>query len=125
MLEGFPDAEIAVDFVWIGMLAGDDAAAAREAAAVVSDRRARHFYDPDLLVGKTIARQLGHDGEVAWDIYLFYPPTCRWEAMPPAPLAWAHQMSATWPPADHRHLGHDLFEELRHVTQSIHGRFTA
>src|SRR5437867_1686699 len=97
------------------MLPADDEAAARAAAPLVTDMRARHFFDADRRVGEAVARSLGTQGaagQTAWDMYLFYDPAARWAqrrgaasgrlrndghdgtAPPaaPAPADWLHQL---------------------------------
>ena len=105
------------------MLDGDTEAAAAEAAALVADSHATHFYDPIQLAGRAFAsaihrhpeRQRGisdsgqtdppqarDDGgtpsQIAWDMYLFYDPATRWDPAPttsaaPHPTTWFHQLS--------------------------------
>jgi hypothetical protein len=58
---------------------------------------------------------LGLEREVAWDVYLVYPPGVVWEGeTPPSPAAFMHQLSGRLP-AD-RHLdGPGLAADLRRV----------
>ncbi len=43
------------------------------------------FWDGEQSLGKEVARSVGADGWVAWDIYLFYPAGARWDDHLPAP----------------------------------------
>ncbi len=93
MLETHTTATLAPAIVWLPMLAGDAGADVQPAVALVPDARATHFHDPERLVGKAIARSLCGDGQVAWDIYLFYGPDSTWDGeTPPRPDDWRHQL---------------------------------
>lgn len=91
-----------------------------ERAAVASAHRldrsrlGAHFHDRDRAVGTAVAEMLGGRGKVAWDIYLFYPPGIRWEAAPPAPAAWFHQLDeSSWADEHHHRSGRRLTDALR------------
>ena len=95
------------------MLEPDSAAAARAAAPIVGDPRARHFYDADRGAGRAIAECIGGRGQVAWDMYLFYPAGGEWQAAPPRPAAWAHQLTGeVWADPGRYHGGGGLLEAL-------------
>ena len=115
ILTGHPEADISLSIVWIPMLEGDTEAAARQAAEqFLPDPRVRHFYDPDRRAGKAIAQSLGGgEGEVAWDIYLFYERGDEWDRVPPLPIDWMHQLVATsWADAARHHRGDDLAKQI-------------
>ncbi len=59
ILETWPAAALTALVVWVPMLGGDSAATAAEAARVVPDPRARHFYDEDRGTGRSFAARLG------------------------------------------------------------------
>lgn len=74
------------------------AGAARSASRRLADARAQHFLDPDwrlitpyatLLPGLHLPPE-----EPAWDVYLVFGPEVRWEAKPPLPTEWMHQLDA-------------------------------
>ncbi|UCG07063.1 MAG: hypothetical protein JSV83_24740 [Desulfobacterales bacterium] len=77
-----------------------------------NDFRIRQFYDPNQLSGKAIAKTLGYDGRVAWDIYLFYATGSKWVRQPPTPNYWVHQIRDDWASRSHFHTGDDLVKEL-------------
>ena len=90
-------ADVAAAIVWLPMIASDDGAGVGDAPALVSDARARHYYDPGRTAGRAIARSLGTVGsesQIAWDMYLFYGPAAEWRDGddPPSPDAWLHQL---------------------------------
>ncbi len=52
------------------------------------------YWDPGKL-GTLYAKQFGWEGELAWDIYLFFQPGTLMskDNFPPAPAVWFHQRS--------------------------------
>lgn len=110
ILEEFPDADISVSVVWVDMLPDDTTAGAKASAAIIADPRVRHFHDPRQRLGAAIADGLGWEGQMAWDIYLFYDKDSEWTEGPPAPLDFMHQLS--WD-ASHFRTGDALVEGLR------------
>lgn len=79
--------------VLIDMLDADSVEAAQAEAGRVSDARATAFHDAERLLGRSTARRLGWEREVAWDIFLVYGPSAAWtDADIPAPDEWFHQL---------------------------------
>ncbi|MEJ2221656.1 MAG: hypothetical protein P8X80_12675 [Desulfobacterales bacterium] len=64
----FADADIAASIVWIPILDDDSVETALPSVKYLNDKRFRHFYDQDQIVGKEIAKRVGWDGHVAWDM---------------------------------------------------------
>lgn len=93
LLDALPRVDFAAALVFIDMLASDGRAAAEAAAARFSDARVRCFHDPTHRAGRALAATLGWRRHVAWDCYLFYGRSTRWdgEALP-APAGWFHQL---------------------------------
>ena len=57
----------------------------RDAADLLVDRRARHYWDAKTSFGRYVANLLGQgDGSPAWDIYLVYGPDAVWGDQPEA-----------------------------------------
>lgn len=104
--------DISISIVWINMLESDSERAARVSAQIVKDPHVRHFHDPEKRVGKAIAEGIGGEGQVAWDMYLFYASGGEWRDEPPAPFEWAHQLSAPWIEPTRFHWGDDLVRTL-------------
>lgn len=106
--------------VWIPMRPEDSGAAARVAASLYADTRVDHFYDDERTAGRAIARSLGGEGEVAWDVYLVSPPFTTWERTPPPPTAWAHQLrESAWADPARYHTGAGLASELRRMVAGL------
>lgn len=79
--------------IWTPMLATDNLIAASEREAKFPDSRVKHFWDPDRISGRLLARTLNLTISIAWDVYLLYPSEHDWDAeLPPAPKFWMHQL---------------------------------
>jgi hypothetical protein len=125
IIQAYPDADISIVIVWIDMLENDYEATARRAAAgFAPDGRVRHFHDPRRMAGRAIAAGLGAtEGQVAWDIYLFYGPDSQWTEDPPAPAHWVHQLAdSTWADAGRYHTEEHLVQELNRATKEVTGQ---
>jgi hypothetical protein len=112
MIRKFPDADIAASIVWIPMLDKDSIEAALPSVTYLNDKRFQHFYDQDQIVGKEIAKSVGWDGHIAWDIYLFYAPYTGWNNAPPKPNSWMHQLKDSWADKAHFRTGDGLVNSL-------------
>jgi hypothetical protein len=113
VLEKFNRPDISVTIVWIRMLPNDSIETATSAARPFTDRRVRHFYDPEKQVGKDIAGSLQWEGRIAWDIYLFYAPGQKWTNLPPPPALYSHQLTNEWADREHYRVGADLAASLK------------
>lgn len=103
------------------MLDNDTLEAALPSVKYLRDKRFRHFYDQDQIVGKEIAKSIGWDGHVAWDIYLFYAPEAGWNNLPPAPKNWMHQLKDSWAGREHFRTGGDLKDALSTAMKALTG----
>jgi hypothetical protein len=73
--------------------------AAHQQAWRIPDKRIRRYYDSTDHVGNTYAPLLHLTGSgPAWDVYLVFGPDARWNAQPPAPSFWMHQLVRRAPP---------------------------
>lgn len=95
------------------MLPNDSIEAATRAACFFKDQRVRHFFDPKKQVGKKIGSSLNWDGQIAWDIYLFYGPGHKWDDLPPPPARYVHQLTNEWADREHYRVAAELAEELK------------
>ncbi len=92
MFEEVASQSLVGDVVWLPMMNGDDAQAARAESAHLPEDRISQYWDPEKRLGGLFARTLGLEG-VAWDVYLLYAPGVSWEAdAPPKPTFWMHQL---------------------------------
>ena len=103
----FPDAALELLVVWTALKESDTIEAARRAVGKFRDARVKQFFDPRQRAGKAIAEQLGYEGRIVWDIYLFYPPGAEWQEAPPGPEVYMHQLRNSWADPDR------LFEKDR------------
>ncbi len=78
---------------WVPILPDDTDPPDEETIALVPDRRATHFWDAEGALPKLFHPVLRLPGDwPAWDVYLVYPPGVSWDAEPPAPSYWQHQL---------------------------------
>lgn len=71
-----------------------------EAATLMPDPRARHYWDPEMLVGKAYQSYL-EIPEPAWDVWMLFGRDASWgEAGPPPPDWWEHQLGGAGLPAE-------------------------
>lgn len=67
--------------------------AAHEQAWRVPDKRIRRYFDATSHLGNAYAPLLKLTGTgPAWDVYLVFGPEARWDAQPPTPTFWMHQI---------------------------------
>jgi hypothetical protein len=63
-----------------------------EATRLMPDRRVRHYWDGDLVLGKLYQPVVGSSAP-AWDVYLLFDQDAVWDASgPPKPVYWEHQL---------------------------------
>ena len=59
-----------------------------------------HYWVATQDVGQLFQPAIGLEGEVAWDVYLVYPPGIGWEdRIPPVPEILMHQLRGRLPEA--------------------------
>jgi hypothetical protein len=122
IFEKYPEAEIKCYVVWINILPEDSLKAALPLIKFLNDSRIQHFYDPHQKSGKAVAKSVGWEGKMAWDIYLFYSPDIEWTDIPPKPVCWMHQVSADWARNGHYHTGDELKRELTGSLKMLLGK---
>src|SRR2546426_3530981 len=87
------DRSVRAFVVWVPILSSDHGTPGPETLGLVPDRRAAHFWDAAGRLPRLFSAPLGlGGGRVAWDVYLIYRPGMRWEAEPPPPTYWQHQL---------------------------------
>ena len=81
--------QLKVYVVWIHRLYRDDREAAQEAAALVADKRARHFWDGGGSLGKEYGKiiSLPQNKKFAWDVYFIFGRQAKWTNAPPNPTS--------------------------------------
>ena len=116
-----PKADVSVTVVWLSMLEGDDATAARKASRMFSDPRVRQFFDPGRIISLTFVRDVFptclHDllestpkdhplhatleewaaseskPRPVWDAVLFFDRDTEWGEHAPSPARWSKQLA--------------------------------
>ena len=99
----------------------DNLDAALPSVRALSDQRTHHFYDGHRAVGKIVADSVGWQGNVAWDIYLFYLPDVKWTVTLPRPEFWMHQLKDEWATKSTYRTGVDLKIELAASMDALFG----
>lgn len=75
------------------MLSTDVRKAAKARERLFFDHRVQHYWDPDRILGRLLSQTLNLKADIAWDVYLLYPPNHFWDtALPPTPEIWMHQL---------------------------------
>lgn len=96
VLEKISSPLLAAYLVWLPVQPNDNEYHANGAQRLATDARAQHYWNADQHLGLDLvaALPLGDACELAWDVYLVYPPRVKWPPMrPPAPSFWMHQLS--------------------------------
>ena len=123
VMKKIPDGRLRLFVIWEPILPKDGVDALDDSSEMVQDEwRALQFWDPNAESGKRIKRQF--DLKIvnpAWDIYLLYPPGAKWEADPPAPAYWMHQLTFMPGGADERRYG-GLRLDTKRLRQEIETR---
>lgn len=96
-LEAVGEEPIDVFVVWIPAIGGDRFEATERSRSLVSDERARHYWDGSQALGEALSPVLGIRAKMAWDVYLVFDEDARWVSSPPVPLQWMHQLQGEDP----------------------------
>lgn len=94
-LEQIESDKLKIYVVWLPRFPGDSRQVAEKAVALVSDKRARHFWDGAGSLGTRYGSIVDLPGEqdFAWDVYFSFGPKTRWsDEAPPTPDFWMHQL---------------------------------
>jgi len=84
--------DVAVYVVWSSQLGAQEKHVA-SASALVPDRRARQYWDSQMLVGSAYQPVL-HTSAAAWDTWMLFDKNAVWRAdAVPRPAWWEHQLS--------------------------------
>ena len=100
ILERIDSPDLRVYAVWMPILLTDREVAARRSTGLIPDRRAAHFWSPDLELARAFRGPLGLERDPAWDVYLIYGRTATWPVdAVPIPDTFQHQLSGRLPDA--------------------------
>jgi hypothetical protein len=93
--------KLAVFVVWLPFVNGDSREKAAESMMVLTEKRAKHFWDSRSEVGKAFAEHIklpkGAKVALAWDYYAVFDARTKWKDSPPAPTDWMHQLRGIFP----------------------------
>jgi hypothetical protein len=90
LMDGVPDGDLAALVVWEPVQESETREAAVEAAQLVTDPRARHYWTVSPGLADALGAPLGELASPVWDLFLVYPAGARWEGSAPPP-AYAMQ----------------------------------
>ena len=106
LLKGNTDADLRVYAVWFEMFPGD--ARERWLPEAMPDRRVRHYWDEEKVVGSWYGERIGEmraqlvpeskgvgDEPVLWDAYLVYGPEAHWADVPSGLRRWGRTVIGT------------------------------
>lgn len=110
-LEELGGEPIDVFVVWIPAIGGDRFEATDNAMTLISDERARHYWDGSQALGEALAPAIGIRAKMAWDVYVVYDETVAWGDAAPAPSSWLHQKAGEDPELELTEV--KLVEQLR------------
>ena len=92
-------ADLRVYAVWVPILRTDVRLTVPRATTRLPDERVSHYWDAEGELAKAYSRLLRlPDSLPAWDVYLVFDRDARWDAEPPPPTHWMHQLPVG-PPA--------------------------
>ena len=93
VFDGIATEKLKAYAVWEPILRTDNLGGARKATTILPDPRVRHYWIEGQEVGEMFQPALGLKDELAWDVYLVYPPGVEWNASrPPKPSYFMHQL---------------------------------
>ena len=91
VLKNISNDQLRAYFVWLPVMRSDDREAALQRSKEFRDSRLAHYWDGEQLTGKAWDPVL-KTGQIAWDVYLIFTPSAKWDKEPPAPVFWMHQL---------------------------------
>jgi hypothetical protein len=98
LLEAQPGDDLAVFVVWSDQVGGSTRHVPG-AAKLMSDPRARHYWDAERVVGQAYRilrtpKEQFDIGAEAWDVWLLFDRQATWpqQGQPPRPVWWEHQL---------------------------------
>jgi hypothetical protein len=121
VLSKIDSAKLTVFVVWLPCVDGDSREKAAEAMKVLTDKRAKHFWDSRSEIGKAFAEHIklpkGERLSVAWDYYALFEAGVKWKDSPPAPTEWMHQLEGIEP--ERRLDGEKLRKAVEKVLKAV------
>ena len=95
VLETIESDNLRVFVVWTPRYKGDSRAKAVTATKIITDKRARQFWDAGGYIGARYAQtlKLPRNARFAWDVYFVFDSQAQLKDKPPLPDKWMHQLS--------------------------------
>ena len=89
MLDSLEGEPLDVFVVWIPAIPSDRYEETARARKLISDDRARHYWDGSQAFGEAVSPLLGLRAKMAWDVYAIYGADAGWST---EPMHWMHQL---------------------------------
>jgi hypothetical protein len=90
VLEHIPDPHLSLYVIWEPTSSRDSLQAAREASALLTDKRIRQFWSSERFTGKALGGAVGFADSPAWDVFLVYAKDKTWTDKVPSPDRFMH-----------------------------------
>lgn len=94
VLKEVPDNRVAAYVIWDPIFGGDFESESKNLSKTLPDQRVQYFKDPNSLAGTLWKKVLKLFRPIAWDVFLLYGAGAEWNAEPPSPDYWMHQLGA-------------------------------
>lgn len=121
VLEEHPDLDLTVYVLWITQTSKDDYEAAREASALLTDGRARHYFSSDA-AASYVADAMGYPGDKAWNCIMLFGESSVWDPELPQPQRILHQLGPQhWLGSQNYATGNDLRNGLSAMASELGG----
>jgi hypothetical protein len=122
LLHKVSDPRLRIYVVWEKIHDDDNLEAAKAATLSLPDPRATHFWAGNQELASAFGEPLGIGNDLAWDVFLLYPPQARWEAKPPRPEYFMYGRDGLKLPADLKFDGLSLAEQARRLLAAPKGK---
>jgi len=90
VLEHVADPHLSVYVIWEPTSSRDSLQAARDASALLTDKRIRQFWSSERFAGRALGGSVGFADAPAWDVFLVYAKGRSWTDQAPAPDRFMH-----------------------------------
>lgn len=116
VLEQVKSSDLRVYSVYVPILRSDDEASVPAAIERLPDPRVVFFWDGKGVLAESYSTVLQlRAGQPAWDVYMLFDGEAEWDAEPPAPAYWMHQLGGVAP--ERKLNGDILASEIKRILQ--------
>jgi len=121
VIDNMANKNASVIILWTNMLQTDAENTAFRAASLFKNKNIIQFFDAENKFGDVAAHAINSQGTQAWDIYMFFDKSSKWDESLPRPFEYAHQLGSTntWVDPAKYYCGSKLTERLTYITKSL------